>query len=334
MSMVVPCPPLHLANRVGSLEGYSDPLAAYDCMGAGCKDSLLHVLPPTWEWSGKRVLDLGCGAGRLLRHFVAEAAQTRRFCGCDIDDESIAWLRMHLSPPFEVKRTAETPPLPWADESFDLIYAVSVFTHLADNWTEWLLDVHRLLAPQGLALLTFIGKGCYHLVAGETWNGDRIGMNTICHGNSWSFGGPMVFHSPWWLRAHWGRLFEIVDLREEGFGAPGPADGPGGQGTVLLRKTGPPVSRAELERIEPNEPRELLAIQENLAQLKRESTQLRHQVEEAASTRARLDATLAAVTAERNYMRASVSWWVTVPLRSVRSLVGGAKRNGLPMAGR
>jgi len=302
-------------------------------MGAGIKASLLRVLPADWSWSGKRVLDLGCGAGRLLRHLVVEARKTSVFCGCDIDEDSIAWLRQNLSPPFQVVRNEEFPPLPWEDSSFDLIYALSVFTHISDRWADWLLEVHRLLAPQGLALLTIASRGCYEEHAGEPWVEERVGMNTIAHGNPWSTGGPLVLHSPWWIRAHWGRLFEVLELREEGFG--GAVEGPGDQGVVLLRPKATRVSREELLRIDHAEPREVLAIQHNLDQLKRETIQLRGQLmamaaaqndfraaRDAAETeRDRLVHRLDGAEAERDYMRNSVSWRSTALLRSVRALV-------------
>jgi SAM-dependent methyltransferase len=318
-----PFPPLHLANRVGCLGTQEDPLAAYESMGAGCKASLLRILPKDWVWSGKRVLDMGCGAGRLLRHFVPEARQAVGFFGCDIDAESVTWLTRHLSPPFVVERNEEAPPLPWGDSSFDLIYAISVFTHISDHWTDWLLEVHRLLAPRGLAIITFNGKGFYHLLANEPWDETRVGMNTICHGNSWTLGGPMVFHAPWWIREHWGRLFDVLDLREEGFG--GLVDGPSGQGVVLLRRKPTRVSKEELLRIADGDSRELRAIQHNLDQLRRESIQLRNQLEDITPThhdlriaREAAEAELTHARAERDYMQGSVSWRVTSPLRWLR----------------
>ena len=37
-------------------------------------------------------------------------------------------------------------------------------------------------------------------------------MNPLMHGYSWDHGGPIAFNSHWWLRAHWGRAFDIVKL--------------------------------------------------------------------------------------------------------------------------
>ncbi len=45
------------------------------------------------------------------------------------------------------------------DGSFDLIWAVSVFTHLAETWSAWLLELHRVLKPGGILLATFMGEG-------------------------------------------------------------------------------------------------------------------------------------------------------------------------------
>src|SRR6266566_5940336 len=141
------------------------------------------------------------------------------FWGCDIDADSIDWLKTALSPTVHVFRNGELPPLELETESFDLIYAVSVVRHLTDSWSRWLLELHRILVPGGLLLATFIGPGAAPHVTDEPWVEDRIGMNVLRPGHSWDLGGPMVLHSPWWIRAHWGRAFDIVDLRLDGFGA-------------------------------------------------------------------------------------------------------------------
>jgi hypothetical protein len=122
-------------------------------------------------------------------------------------------------------------------------------------------------------------------------------MNTLGVGTSWDEGGPIVLHSPWWLRAHWGRAFELVKLiPHTGTGAPE------GHGLVLLRRRPVSLSTGDLERLEPDEPRELTAMQHHIAQLQREALILRQQNE---------------------MFRSSLSWKVTKPLRRARQRIRG-----------
>jgi SAM-dependent methyltransferase len=181
-------------------------------------------------------------------------------------------------------------PLPREDGSFDLIYAFSVFTHISDAWSAWLLELHRLLAPGGLLVASFLGTGHSEAIAGEPWEEERIGMNVLRAHQSWEFGGPMVLMSPWWIREHWGRAFDIVTLRDEGT--------PEVHGLVVARPRPDAPTRAELERIDPHEPREIAALQHNIRQLRRES--------------AAGDAEGARVA--RSFER-SRSWRLTAPLR-------------------
>jgi SAM-dependent methyltransferase len=266
----VPLPPLHLARRAGIT---GNPLVNFDAGGLETKRSLLELLPDDWSFDGKRVLEFGCGAGRILRHFLEEARVAEVY-GCDIDEESIAWLEGTLSPPLHFFLNGEKPPLPQADDSFDLIWAQSVFTHLTDDWSSWLLELHRLLNEDGLVILTFVGRGMeYPPWAWERWDEDQIGMNVVHYGQSWDLGGPQVFHSPWWLREHWGRAFEIVTLWESGFNFPHRREA--GQGAVVMRKKPVTLTTKDLERVNPEEPREITALQHNIEQLHFESKKFR-----------------------------------------------------------
>jgi ubiquinone/menaquinone biosynthesis C-methylase UbiE len=82
-----------------------------------------------YDFEGRRVLDFGCGAGRVLRHFAPEAEAGGEFWGCDPYPPTIEWLKANLSPPFQFY-VSEARPLPHPDGYFDLIYAISVFTHI------------------------------------------------------------------------------------------------------------------------------------------------------------------------------------------------------------
>jgi SAM-dependent methyltransferase len=275
----VPFPPLDLMSRVGSLEQADDPRRAYDALGEALRRGIVDLLPPDWSWDGRRVLDFGCGAGRTLRHFMRETA-VAEFWGCDIDDASIAWLQGNLSPPLRVFCNPDAPPLPHPDGYFDLIWAISVFTHVTDRWSEWLVELHRVMAPSGLLITTFLAPGWYENLTGEPWQEDDLGMTVMRHGAPWEQGGPMVFHSPWWVHAHWGRAFEILDYGSSGFGAdPGTVDHRSTQGYALMRKRTVAATTEMLERTQPGEPRELAALFRNLALVQRERADLQREVD-------------------------------------------------------
>jgi SAM-dependent methyltransferase len=257
----LPLPPVDLANRVGQTVGRDGSFADYDFVGHVLHDLVVQSLPAGWTWGGKRVLDFGCGAGRTMRHFVAESAEAEVW-GCDIDEPSVAWVNAHLNPPFQAFVNAAAPPLPRPDDSFDLIYAFSVFTHITDQWSAWLLEIHRLLAPGGILVASFLGEGMSQAIAGEPWIEERIGMNVLRAHQSWDHGGPMVLMSPWWIREHWGRAFELVQLTD--------TSDPASQSIVVARPKPVAPTRADLERIDPGEPREIAALQHNVAQLQRE----------------------------------------------------------------
>jgi ubiquinone/menaquinone biosynthesis C-methylase UbiE len=106
--------------------------------------------------SQAQVLDFGCGCGRMLR-FLTGAQSTARAVGSDVNDALIAWCRKSL-PGVEVRVNGPSPPLPFADATFDLIYSLSIFTHLnRESGAEWLLELGRVLRPGGLAIMTTSG---------------------------------------------------------------------------------------------------------------------------------------------------------------------------------
>ena len=77
-----------------------------------------------------------------LRHFLPEA-ESAEFWGCDLHGPTIAWLDENLSPPMHFYVNDERP-LRHPDGYFDLIYAISVFTHITVDWSAWLLELHRI----------------------------------------------------------------------------------------------------------------------------------------------------------------------------------------------
>ena len=288
-----PHPPAELIGYVGN----KDPVRQvedFELFGRRYRDLVLDLLPPDWSFEGKRVLDFGCGSGRVLRHFLDEA-KVAELHGCDIDAASIGWLRQTLSPPLHVSRNEEEPGLPFPDGHFDLIWAMSVFNVLTDTWSGWLCELHRVLREDGLLLVTFVGEGGSEFVAREPWVEDRIGMNVLAYGVSWEAGGPMVLHSPWWIREHWGRAFDILELRPTS---------EWGEGAVVLRRRDLTPTPEDLERIDPRDERELRALRHNVRQVQREGVLVQQ-----------------AHAAELRELEQSRSWRLTRPLRELGRLL-------------
>jgi SAM-dependent methyltransferase len=303
-------PPPWLTTRAGG------PHEHYDSIAYANRQRIEGLLPADWSFEGKRILDFGCGAGRSLAVF-ADHAEDAEFVGCDLHEPSIEWATRHLSPRFEFFLNGPEPPLDRPAESFDLIYGVSVFTHVTANWAPWLLEIHRVLRPGGLAMFSFLGEKMWRNVLARDWDADRLGMIVSSPHRPWDHGGPDAFHSEWWLRAHWGRVFEIVHLDH------GPADIPGHGWIVLRRDERTPPTVAELVAPEPGEPREVLSGQSNVELL---SDQLRdvyaHAVAaEAAAAEARAERDRARLERDESWRRyesvvKSKSWTLTRPLRS------------------
>jgi SAM-dependent methyltransferase len=306
-------PPAILSSRIGGAE------ADYQLIGRAHADWLRESLPQEWDWTGKAVLDFGCGTGRSLTHFEEEAA-SGEFWGSDIDGDSIDWASANLSPPFRFARNDALPPLPFPDGKFDLVYGFSVFTHLLDSWSAWLLEIHRVLAVGGYGVFTFLGEGMIGDLTGRRWDPDSVGMISLDAGRPWLIGGPNALHSEWWLRSHWGRAFLVEHV--EPYRDP---TGPRGHGLVVIRKDDRPLpSRQELEDVVAGDPRELRSLQLNVELLLERSARLwqaNGSTTDAAAAPAGDDSAAAEIALLRrrlDEMTRSRSWRLTAPLRALR----------------
>ena len=78
--------------------------------------------------------------------------------GSDLSGAAIDWCRENL--PFaRFETNGLSPPLAFADASFDLAYALSVLTHLPEAIQhEWMDELHRVVRPGGFVLITTHGE--------------------------------------------------------------------------------------------------------------------------------------------------------------------------------
>jgi SAM-dependent methyltransferase len=102
-----------------------------------------------------RLLDFGCGCGRVTRHWAG--LDGPEIHGSDYNRRLVGWCAANLRfGRFSVNRLA--PPLAHRDEFFGAVYAISVVTHLPEALQRsWIAELARVLGPGGLLLLTTHG---------------------------------------------------------------------------------------------------------------------------------------------------------------------------------
>jgi SAM-dependent methyltransferase len=149
-----PEPPPHLMMRTIS----SNSAVFYWNVGLqSFSEYLRHIERHSNVSAPKRLLDWGCGCGRLTRFFLAQFPNLEVH-GCDIDSEQIDWCNAHLTTgQFIVVPPA--PPAPFADGMFDIVVSWSVLTHLSRaTQLEWLKEMRRILARGGLFVASVSGE--------------------------------------------------------------------------------------------------------------------------------------------------------------------------------
>ena len=103
------------------------------------------------------VCEWGCGPARIIQHVKAIDGGLSRIIGTDYNAESIAWCKNQFSNVEFIKNQLE-PPLELADNSIDVLYCFSVFTHLSEEMHyAWINDISRVLKPGGLLICSLHG---------------------------------------------------------------------------------------------------------------------------------------------------------------------------------
>jgi SAM-dependent methyltransferase len=101
-------------------------------------------------------LDFGCSSGRVVG-VLAAAYPEIQWNGCDPNEPAIAWATENL-PGIEFFVNDNAPPLPLADGSLDMAYAISIWSHFAPGLgLGWFEEMHRLIRPGGHLVCTTHG---------------------------------------------------------------------------------------------------------------------------------------------------------------------------------
>jgi SAM-dependent methyltransferase len=159
-------------------------------------------------------LDFGCGCGRVTRNWVALPG-TDVF-GSDMNEAAIDWCRLNL--PFATFETnGLAPPLVFETASFDLVYALSVFTHLPEELQLlWMLELERVLRPGGLLVLSTHGEHYLPRLASDERQRFRAGKVVVRWEQVAGTNLCTTFHPPSYVRERLAERFESLDFLAEG----------------------------------------------------------------------------------------------------------------------
>lgn len=129
------------------LSGYRDALRAVEAASLADKQA-------------PRVLDFGGASGRVLRHMRYLCREPELYL-CEISLRHVELVRGLFGGTIRALHNRGTPHLPFPDAFFDCATAYSVFTHIYDDDSAWLLELRRITKPGGTLYVTIHDE--------ETW---------------------------------------------------------------------------------------------------------------------------------------------------------------------
>jgi SAM-dependent methyltransferase len=239
---VGPFPPTELMENTTGSTKESD----FASTGADIWIALSQASPkPLSEFES--ILDFGCGCGRLARMFKG---YTGHFAGCDIDHRHIDWCTSNMAY-MEAKLSSVQQPIPFADDEFEAVISISIFSHLNESsQDQFLQELRRVCKPEGILFLTIHGRraleransepqiktmlcvdeNLFQRARTEFYKGQHAfilqhgHLTTVTENNevrtdkviSERFEYGITFIPEIYLRSHWIKWFDIIDYRVGG----------------------------------------------------------------------------------------------------------------------
>jgi SAM-dependent methyltransferase len=177
-----------------------------------------------------KVLDFGCGWGRLTRFFARDVAPGALF-GCDPVEEILEVSR-RLRVPATLARCDFVPERLPFEERFELAFAFSVFTHISEAAHEACLRaIHASLSPGGILIVTvrspaYLGHSDAMRPLLDSLGSDPLAalaeprylfvphaaepQHPQYHGGEMTYGETVI--SLPYIEQRWAALFELLDV--------------------------------------------------------------------------------------------------------------------------
>ncbi len=116
-----------------------------------------------FEWSkaylkndAPHILDWGCGVGRIIQHIPSMLPNAICY-GADINQQRIKWCRNNINN--VLFDCIEDEQLPYPSSLFEVIFGVSVFTHIHGcEQTKWVRELNRICTNEAIVIISTHGS--------------------------------------------------------------------------------------------------------------------------------------------------------------------------------
>ena len=173
---------------------------------------------------GGRCFDFGGSTGRVFRHFAFQSDQWDVWSS-DFKISSVEWNQLYYPVSLKVLLNNSNPSLPLPDNYFDLVTAYSVFTHINETETSWLLELRRILKVGGIAYISIHNEATWSAPESRLWDTVETHRPDVSNLKEMPTGKTVVsfcdddpyncnvFHSRDYIEKEWGRFFEICEIK-------------------------------------------------------------------------------------------------------------------------
>lgn len=208
----VPLPPAQLRDWVAGTDDLNWFLEG-GRLGAQTVKTILARHGVVLEQLGS-ILDFGCGCGRVLRHL--RPLESVRIHGTDSNPAAIAWCDRNLDfAEFGTNRLE--PPTRYRANSFDCIYAFSVFTHLPEALQlAWMRELRRILKSGGHLIITVHGDHYLSQIGAGSQAKYQRGELVVLGEEAVGQNHCAAFHPPSYVRNILAREYEVLEFIPKG----------------------------------------------------------------------------------------------------------------------
>ena len=217
----LPLPPVHLVRITSGCvrQARTNPVQMYRSFlasGETGSRSIREIVGRAGVDLGtlEAILDFGCGCGRVVRHWRGLAGT--QVHGSDYNPHLVEWCTANL--PFaEFGVNGPAPPLSYEDDKFDLVYSLSVFTHLdATLQRPWIEELARVTRPGGLVLISLRARSGHNVMNSDERERFERGELVVRRSDLSGRNDCNVYHPIRYIREELTRGFELIELAMAG----------------------------------------------------------------------------------------------------------------------